>query len=104
MIIIQVIPRDGHDAYKMLRDKVTHGAQTFSWGNKAKTRLYHAKKNSGYIEVASADNILVAQIYPLDPDPYFLTEKFIGRMVAWFRNDLFAINIQFVPEEKKKRK
>jgi hypothetical protein len=103
MIHIQVIPRGSRDAYKMLRDKVTHGAQTWAWTNKSKTRLRHSRENTGYIEVASADSVLVAQIHPKDSDAYFLTEKFIGRLVAWFEEELFAINVQFIPDEKKRR-
>ncbi|MBI4402460.1 MAG: hypothetical protein HY581_12615 [Nitrospirae bacterium] len=104
MITIQVIPRGGRDAYKLLRHKVIHEAQTWSWANKAKTRLSHTRKDSGYIEVSSADNVLIAQLHPQDSDPYFLVEKFVGRLVAWFEPELFAINIQFIPDEKKKRK
>ena len=104
MITVQVVPRSGRDAYKLLRDKVTHEAQTWSWANKAKTKLSHLGRDRGYISVSSADNVLTAQIYPKEADPYFLTEKFIGRLVAWFESDLFAINIQFIPDEKPKKK
>ena len=31
-------------------------------------------------------------------DLFYLAEKFTGRLVAWFEQDLVAINIQFVPE------
>jgi hypothetical protein len=104
MISIQVIPRSGLDAYKLLRDKVTHDAQTWSWRNKAKTRLVHKNAPSGYIEVASADTVLTAQIYPQDGNPYFFVEKLIGRLVAWFPEDLFAINIQFIPDLTRRRR
>ncbi len=101
MIVMQVVPRAGHDAYKLLRDKVTHEARTWSWSNKAKTRLRHTQSPSGYIEVGSADGVLVGQIRPGQGDAYFLAEKFIGRLVAWFEGDLAAVNLQFIPEERK---
>ena len=104
MITIQVVARGNYDAYQLLRDKVTHEAKTWSWSNKAKTRLSHTNGGNGYIEVGSADKVLVAQIYPGNSAIYFLPEKFIGRLVAWFNQDLFAINIQFIPEAKNKRK
>ena len=103
MIVLQVVPQAGKDAYKLLRDKVTHAAQTWSWSNKAKTRLSHSSEQiNGYIEVASADGVLIVQIVPAsDKDTYSLTEKFIGRLVDWFKDDLVAINLQFVPDTKK---
>lgn len=86
-----------------LRDKVTHQAQTWSWKNKAKTRLVHANKK-GYIEVGSADGIVVAEIRPAnDRDLWFLTEKFIGRLVAWFPTEIAAINLQFRETVAKKK-
>ena len=110
MLSLQVIPRTGVDAYRMLRDKVTHEARTWSWKNKAKTRLSHKQNPGGYIEVGSADGVLVAEIHPADEDDtYFFAEKFIGRLVAWFQPDLAAINIQFrdapvQPSRRKKQK
>jgi len=96
MLSLQIIPRETVDAYRLLRDKVTHEAKTWSWKNKAKTRLIHKQNPNGYIEVGSADGIVVAEIHPADEnDAYFFAEKFIGRLVAWFRSDLTAINIQF---------
>jgi hypothetical protein len=110
MIVLQIVPKAGSDAYKLLRDKVTHEAKTWSWANKAKTRLRHVN-TSGYIEVGSVDGVLVAHIMPKKPqDLFFLVEKFIGRTVAWFENELTAINLQFIGEEnertrpKKKRR
>ncbi len=83
----------GVDAYRLLRDKVTHEARTWSWKNKAKTRLIHKQNARGYIEVGSADGVVVAEIRPADDgDTYFFAEKFIGRLVAWFGADLAAIN------------
>jgi hypothetical protein len=41
----------------------------------------------------------VAHIHPKTPnDLFYLTEKFTGRLVAWFEGQLLAINLQFVPE------
>ena len=104
MITIQVIPRGGLDAYKMLRDKVRLTAQTWSWKNKARTRLVHLNSPNGYIQVTSADNVLTARIHSLPDSHYFLVEKFIGRLVAWFPGDIFAINVQFVPDESPKKR
>jgi hypothetical protein len=104
MLTIQIVPCAGNDAYKLLRDKVTHEAQTWSWANKAKTRLEHVN-SGGYIEVGSADGILVAQIHPRnEEDQFFLAEKFVGRLIAWFANDLVAINIQLSEEQRPRRK
>jgi hypothetical protein len=104
MIRIQVVTQGGSDAYRLLRDKVTHEAQTWSWKNKAKTRLVHSGDKSGYIEVGSADGVLVAEVHSGDRDEYFLIEKYVGRLVAWFPEDLFAINLQFLPEVRKSKK
>jgi len=99
MILIQVVPGRGVDAYKLLRDKVTHEAATWYWVNKAKSRLRHNRVKRGYIEVSSAEGVLVAQIYPKAPeDLFYLSEKFIGRLIAWFERRLVAINVQFVPD------
>ncbi len=98
MILIQVIPNKNNDAYKMLRDKVSHEANTWSWGNKGKTKLIHVN-TGGYIEVGSAEGILVARVFPKANDSgFYLTEKFMGRLVAWFQSDLAAINIQFIED------
>jgi hypothetical protein len=32
-------------------------------------------------------------------DLFYLAEKFIGRMIAWFEDELAAINVQFMEEE-----
>jgi hypothetical protein len=39
-------------------------------------------------------------------DLFYLAEKFMGRLVAWFERDLSAINVQFsaLPPEKKRRR
>ena len=100
MISIQVVPARGVDAYKLLRDKVTHEAATWYWVNKTKTRLWHNQVKKGYIEVANAEGILVAQIYPKESkDLFYLSEKFIGRLIGWFEDRLFTINIQFIPDK-----
>lgn len=96
MLSLQVIPRAGVDAYRLLRDKVTHEARTWSWKNKGKTRLVHKQNAAGYIEVGRADGVVVAEIHAAnEADTYFFAEKFIGRLVAWFLPDLTAINMQF---------
>jgi len=104
MISIQAIPKSDIDVYKLLRDRVTHKAHTFEWANKAKTRLHHKGSKSGYIKVGTVEGVLVAQIKPQESAHYFLCEKFIGRLIAWFENELMAINIQLKEETEKKRK
>ncbi len=97
MVAIQVIPVTGVDAHKILRAKVSHEATTWYWANKSKTRLRHLN-SSGYIRVGTAHGVLVAQIVPRKPrDLFYLCEKFMGRLVAWFEDDLAAINVQFLP-------
>lgn len=104
MISIQVVPGHGVDAYKLLRHKVTHEANTWYWVNKTKSRLRHNQVKKGYIEVASAEGVLIAQIYPKEPkDLFYLSEKFIGRLIGWFADRLVAINIQFVPDGAQRR-
>lgn len=104
MLRIQVVPRAGMDAYKLLERKVTHEAQTWEWVNRAKTRLQRKEEGGakrGYIEVESAQGIIVAEIHPRDKeDLYFLAEKFVGRLIAWFADDLVAINIQLSNEKR----
>jgi hypothetical protein len=103
MISIQVIPGNGIDAYKILREKVTHSAATWYWGNKSKSRLRHSQVKKGYIKVTNSDSdgILLAQIYPKEPrDHFYLSEKFIGRLIAWFEDRLVAINVQFISQRR----
>ncbi len=97
MLSLQIVPQSGIDAYRLLRDKVTHDAHTWAWKNKAKTRLTRTNDpNRGYIEIGSADGVVVAEIRPAgDHDTWFFAEKFIGRLVAWFPSDIAAINVQF---------
>jgi hypothetical protein len=79
MILIQVVAKGDEDVSKLLRHKVTHEARTWSWANRSKTRLQHARLEAGYIEVASAESVLVAHIHPKSKqDEYFLAEKFMG--------------------------
>ena len=47
MISIRVVPGQGIDAYKLLRHKVTHEANTWYWINKAKTRIRHTQVREG---------------------------------------------------------
>jgi hypothetical protein len=107
MLIVQVVPRAGQDAYKLLRSKVIHEAKTWDWANRKKTRLTHKQKDRGHVEVADAKGVLIARICSKNPsDAFFLVEKFVGRLVAWFENELAAINLQFLQEEipRKKRR
>lgn len=97
-ILIQVVSAEGADAYRLLRDKITNEAKTWWWSNKKKTRLRHIG-STGHIDVVGAAGVLVARVYPKRPqDLYFLVEKFIGRSVAWFDQDLVALNVQFLDE------
>lgn len=99
MIVIQVIPRAGEDAYKLLRHKVIHEATTWSWSNKKKTRLRHVQ-SKGWIDVYPAGGGLVAKVVPKERrDLFYLAEKFMGRLVAWFEEELVAINVQLLDEE-----
>jgi hypothetical protein len=98
MIQIQVVPRAGVDAYALLRAKVLHEAATWYWGNKARTRLRHLQ-SAGHIDVANAGGVLVARVSPKDPrDIFYLAEKFMGRMVAWFETELAAIHLQILDD------
>jgi hypothetical protein len=77
---------------------VLHEAATWDWANKKKTRLKHIQSD-GHIAVANAGGVVVAQVVPKTPrDIFYLAEKFMGRLVAWFADDLAAINVQFAPE------
>lgn len=99
MLVLQAVPAPGRDAYRLLRARIRI-ATTWEWGNKAKTRLRHVqRRKGGHITIANANGVLVAHIKPKTPnDLFYLAEKFTGRLVAWFEQDLLAINIQFVPE------
>jgi hypothetical protein len=104
MIVVQVVPKGDRDVYRMLRSKVLHEATTWHWHNKAKTRLKHVR-SKGYVEVGNANGVLVARIYPRErSDLFYLLEKFMGRLVAWFEEDMAAINVQFVPDPKPRKK
>ncbi len=96
MICIQVVPTNGNDAYKLLRAKVIHDAQTWEWKNKAKTRLRHKSSKKGYIDVGHVKGVLIARVHPDESKEYYLPEKFIGRLIAWFPDELFLISIQFI--------
>jgi len=97
MLSLQIVPRSGIDAYRLLREKVTHEARTWAWANKAKTRLTRKDEPKlGYIEVGSADGVVVAEIHPAREDStWVFAEKLVGRVVAWFPSEIAAINIQF---------
>lgn len=99
MLVLQAVPAPGRDAYRLLRARIRE-ATTWEWSNKAKTRLRHVqRRKGGFISIANAEGVLVAHVRPkTTSDLFYLAEKFTGRLVAWFENDLLAINIQFVPE------
>jgi hypothetical protein len=101
MIQIQVVPREGVDAYVLLRAKVLHDAATWRWSNRAKTRLRHLQ-SEGHLEVSHAGGVVIARVVPKSGrDLFYLAEKFTGRLVAWFENELAAVNVQFVGEAKR---
>jgi hypothetical protein len=99
MLVLQAIPAGNIDAFKLLRGRIRE-ANTWSWSNKAKTRLKHvARPDGGYVQVSNANGVLVAHIHPKSPnDLFYLLEKFTGRLVAWFEGELLAINIQFLAD------
>jgi hypothetical protein len=42
--------------------------------------------------------VIVARVHPKTArDLFYLAEKFMGRLVAWFEDELSAINVQFLP-------
>jgi hypothetical protein len=105
MVTLQVVPRPGVDAYRLLRAKVTKEARTWWWRNRTKTRLSHKQRAKGYIQVAGGEGVLLAHFHPGDPaDLFFFVEKFIGRLVAWFEADLVAINVQLGDGERRDRR
>ena len=104
MIRLQVIPQLGHDAYKLIRDKVANEAKTWKWSNNAKTRLRRPKDpKAGYIDVSTAAGILAAEIHSGTRDDWFFAEKLIGRLVAWFPDEIAAINLQILSEPQKSK-
>ena len=57
------------------------------------------RPKGGHIRIAGADGVLVAHVLPKTPaDQFYLAEKLMGRLIAWFESDLASINIQFLPE------
>jgi hypothetical protein len=105
MIQIQVIPKEGVDAWALLRAKVLHDATTWRWSDRAKKRLRHIQSN-GHLEVSHAGGVVIARVVPKDRrDLFYLAEKFTGRLVAWFEGDLAEINVQLHAEpQPRKRK
>jgi hypothetical protein len=99
MLVLQAVPAPGRDAFKLLRARIRQ-ASTWEWANKARTRLRHVQRpKGGHIEIANANGVLVAHVKPKAPsDLFYLAEKFTGRLVAWFENDLAAVNIQFLSD------
>ncbi len=108
MLVLQAIPNGDIDAYKALRARIRE-ANTWSWGNKAKTRLKHvARPAGGFVQISNANGVLVAHIHPKSPaDLFYLLEKFTDGYREGKEGELLAINIQFVadpPPRRKKRK
>ena len=108
MLVLQAVPAPGQNVYKLLKARMK-GANTWKWGNKARTRLKHVQlKKGGHIDIANANGVLVAHVKPKKPgDMFYLAEKFTGRLVAWFQNELAAVNIQFIsdpPVAKRRRR
>ena len=99
MLVLQAVPAQGSDAYKLLRARIRI-APTWEWANKKRTRLRHVQRpKGGHIDIGNAAGVLVAHVRPKSPDDlFYLAEKFTGRPIAWFENELLAINIQFIPE------
>lgn len=99
MLVLQAVPGAGQDLYKLLRSRI-RTANTWTWGNKARTRLKHVQRlKGGFIEIVGARGVLVAHVRATGgSDPFYLAEKFIGRLVAWFATDIASINLQFLPD------
>jgi hypothetical protein len=99
MLVLQAVPVRDVDAFKLLRARIRQ-ASTWTWGNKARTRLKHVQRPAGgHIAIANAGGVLVAHVHPKTPaDLFYLAEKFTGRLIAWFESDLLSVNIQFVAE------
>jgi hypothetical protein len=103
MIQIEIVPREGVNAYTLLRSRV-HRAATWRWGNRAKTRLRHVQ-SEGWIDVKRAGRVVTAHVFPKSPrDVFYLAEKLTGRLVAWFGDDLMSINVRFSAKPHKKKK
>jgi hypothetical protein len=105
MLVLQAVPAPGRDAFRLLRARIRE-ASTWNWSNRARTRLKHVQRpKGGHIALANANGVLVAHVHPkTSSDLFYLAEKFTGRLVAWFEQDLVAINIQFLPEPPKPRR
>jgi hypothetical protein len=122
MIRIQVVPRAGSDVYGLLRDKTSpptfiegNWHPVLVWEDKPKPRIVtlygngHSREwgmsvGDSYIELSSADGILVADVHPESGNQYSLITRFVGSLMQWFPQQLFAINIHFVPEARASRK
>jgi hypothetical protein len=103
MIQIEIVPREGVNAYTLLRSRV-HRAATWRWGNRAKTRLRHVQ-SEGWIDVKRSGRVVTAHVFPKSPrDVFYLAEKLTGRLVAWFGDDLESVNVRFSAGSRKKKK
>ena len=103
MIQIEIVPKKGVNAYTLLRSRV-HRANTWKWGNKAKTQLRHVQ-SKGWLTVKRAGRVVTAHVMPKDPrDIFYLTEKLTGRLVAWFGDELESVTVRFGAGPKKKKR
>ena len=106
MIEIEIHPREGVNAYTLLRSRV-HRAATWYWGNRAKTRLRH-KQSEGWVDLKRSGRMVTARVVPKSSrDVFYLAEKLTGRLVAWFAGDLAGVHVRFTgarPRTKRTRK
>jgi hypothetical protein len=103
MIEIEIHPREGVNAYTLLRSKV-HQAATWRWGNRAKTRLRHVQ-SEGWVDVKRSGRVVTARVVPKSPrDVFYLAEKLTGRLVAWFGDELVAIHVKLNAPGRRKTK
>jgi len=95
MLRIQIVPRKDTNIYHLLRQKIDNEARTFVWADKKKLRLRHVMPaHGGLLRMRDADGVLVADTYKGDQ----IAGPFIGRLAAWFPEEIAAINIQLFPE------
>ena len=82
MLVLQAVPAGKLNAFKLLRARIRE-ASTWSWSNKARTRLKHvARPKGGHIEVSSAGGVLVAHIKPKTPSWSYCTAQGYRKMTS----------------------
>lgn len=95
MLRIQVVPRGDENIYRILRQKIDTEARTFKWSDKRKLSLKHSQKGyPGRIRLGDAEGILVGET-----EGERLLGAFVGRLAAWFPQEVAAINIQLLAED-----